>query len=143
MAGESLPSGLAAIAGRRTALAESGTLGRVGTGWLVTLTVVWFLTATGICLWYLAMMNDPAGQSQPDGAMRYLAGGGAILLIYGVPLWLGLVAHQRGASAWIWLIYLLPHVLTGLFAATIFVSGARADRAWKRAGIRPPGRPRK
>jgi len=128
--------------GRRAASTGRGTLGRVGTGWLVTLTVVWFLAAAGTGLWYLAMMNDPAGQSLPDGAMGCLAGGGAILLIYGVPLWLGVVAHQRGASGWIWLIYLLPHVLTGLFATAIFVSGVRADRAWKRAGIRPPGRRR-
>jgi hypothetical protein len=111
----------------------------VDTGWLVALTVVWFLAAAGTSLWYLAMMNDPAGQSLPDGAMRYLAGGGAILLIYGVPVWLGLVARQRGAGAWIWLIYLLPHVLTGLFAATVHVSRVRAARAWKRAGTSPPG----
>jgi hypothetical protein len=114
----------------------------VGTGWLVALTVVWFLAAAGTGVWYLAMMNDPAGQSLPDGAMRYLAGGGAILLVYGAPLWLGLIARHRGAGGWIWLIYLLPHVLTGLFAATVYVSGVRADRAWRRAGMRPPGRPR-
>lgn len=38
---------------------------------------------------------------------------------------------------------LLPHALTNLFAATIAVSGVRADRAWKRAGVRPPGRPKR
>ena len=69
----------------------------MGTGWLVTPAVVWFLTATGTGLWSLAMMNDPAGQGLPDGAMRYLA-------------------------------------------ATVYVSGVRADRAWKRAGVGPPGR---
>jgi hypothetical protein len=114
----------------------------VGTGWLVALTVVWFLAAAGTGLWWLAMMNDPAGLSLPDGAMLVLAGGGAILLIYGVPIGLGVVASQRGAGVWVWLVYLLPHLLTGLLVATIYVSGVRANRAWKRAGVRPPGRPR-
>jgi hypothetical protein len=117
-------------------------LGRVSTGWLVALTVVWFLTASGTGLWYLTMMSDPAGQSLPDGAVGCLAAIGAILLIYGAPLGLGVVAHQRGVGAWIWLIYLLPHALTGLFATTVYVSGVRADRAWKRAGMTPPGRRR-
>jgi hypothetical protein len=111
----------------------------VGTGWLVALTVVWFLTAAATGVWFLALMNDPSGLSMPDGFMLFLTGGGAILLIYVVPLPLGLVAYQR-AGVWIWLIYLLPHLLTGLFATIIYASGVRARRSWKRAGTRPPGR---
>jgi len=115
----------------------------VGIGWLVTLTLVWFLAATVTGIWYLAMMNDPAGQSLPDGVTGFLAGSGAILLIYGAPIGLGLLVHQRGAGGWIWLIYLLPHALTGLFIAAILVSAVRSSRTWKRARVRPPGRPRK
>jgi hypothetical protein len=112
----------------------------MGTGWLVALSIVWFLVAAVAGLWCLALMNDPAGERMPDGALAFFVFGGAALLIYGVPLGLGFIAYER-AGAWIWLFYLLPHGFTALLVATVFVSViVSSDRAPKRDRIRPPGR---
>lgn len=92
-----------------------------GTGWLITMTVLWVIVSLYVALWYLAMMNDPAGMSRPYSLTAGAAGTGAILVVYIAPLCLGWAAYALETTLWACLLYLVPHVLTAAILIVLYL----------------------
>jgi heme/copper-type cytochrome/quinol oxidase subunit 2 len=91
-----------------------------GTGWLVTMTVVWVIVALAAIVYQLAAHSAPNGlYSYDEHPMLYNVG--TILVVYVVPLGIGWLAYAAGYSLSVCAWYLTPHVATPVLIGAFII----------------------
>ena len=100
-----------------------------GTGWLLTVTVVWVIASLWSLLYFLALANAPQGGIEVGiyGLRKQVYDTAALATLFGVPLGIGWVAYAAGFGRHVCLLYLLPHGIA-VAARTVTVTRRRINR---------------
>jgi hypothetical protein len=102
-----------------------------GVGWLILVTVVWLLAAMVAMLMLGAYMMQSTGSELGLHGWRqpaYLTFVVATLFV--VPPGLAVAAQVAGFTPWLWLLYMWPYEIIGVWA--VYVHGI--NRWWHRPG---------
>lgn len=102
-----------------------------GTGWLITVTVVWFLAAMVAMVMLGALMMSDRGTELGLFGWRlpaYITVVVATLFV--VPPGLAVAAQVAGFTPWLWILYLLPYEIVAVWLVYIFGT----NRWWHRLG---------